>query len=172
MSFNEQWNAFREVNERRRWKPATLKASDKEGWRILRRGIEEAMKQPLLASSPLADSRDHLRVPASLTTQYRMNGRWVTSPLINLGEGGCFIATPECLDLGCPILLDISSEYALLTSIRAEVVWIRRPGEEGQAGMAVRFRQLEMTQRTMLYSIIDRILYHFAIQEGSPRPMR
>ena len=47
-----------------------------------------------------------------------------------------------------------------------------RPGEEYPAGMAVRFGQLEMTQRTMLYSIIDRILYRFAIQEGSPRPMR
>ncbi len=177
MSFTELWNAFREVNDRRRWKPATLKPSDKEGWRILRRGLEEAMKPapPPAAPDPTVDSRDYLRVPTALTAQYRVNGKWITSKLTSLGEGGCFLATSECLEPGCPLLLDITSEHGLLTSVRGQVVWNRAPGQgihENQTGMAVRFLQLEMTQRIVLYSIIDRILYRFSIAEGIPDSSR
>ncbi len=101
----------------------------------------------------------HLRVPTHLKVRYGPNGEHAAA-MINLSEGGLFVACVEPLAPGTPLRLEIEGE-STPTPLRleAEVIHAREKSTlDGPCGFGVAFRNVEAEEQAQLCSLIDHSL--------------
>lgn len=109
------------------------------------------------------DRREFPRVP--LRTEVRLEfadmRELVSEYSANLSLGGMFINRAAPLPVGTPIRFELRvGDAQQVIAGEAVVAWVR-PADESpaeQAGMGVRFTQLDDASRTLIFRIVDRFI--------------
>ncbi len=149
-------NAFEPLHQRKRANPLSLSKTELGRWRVMRCQLEEYLFQR--PRDPARDTREHLRVPVMLRTQYRVEGKYRNENLTVLGEGGCFISTSEVFPVGTSLDMIIhAGDGGELFKVLARVVWssLACVSPPPEPGMGVSFIDLTQEQRQQLNQMVD-----------------
>ncbi|MDH3725330.1 MAG: PilZ domain-containing protein [Thermoleophilia bacterium] len=148
---------FTALNRRRVEGDPPLSVLDLERWSELR----DLLSFEFGHTPPVGPDKHprHLRVPTHLKVRYEADGEHAAA-LINLSEGGLFVACIDPLPPGTPLRLEIEGEMTPAPlRLEAEVIHARNAGNpDGPSGFGVEFRNLEVEQHEQLRAFIDNSL--------------
>jgi uncharacterized protein (TIGR02266 family) len=148
---------FVALNRRRVEGDPPLSVNDLERWSELR----DLLSFEFGHAKPVGPDKHprHLRVPTHLKVRYGPNGEHAAA-LINLSEGGLFVACVEPLAPGTPLRLEIEGEMSPTPlRLEAEVIHARATSSsDGPSGFGVEFRNVEADQHDHIRAFIDNTL--------------
>jgi type IV pilus assembly protein PilZ len=118
-----------------------------------------------MGSGDAADGRDKrydTRHPITLRVDYKRMNTFFADYAKNISKGGTFIRTGKPLDVGTEFVfvLSIPGQPDQL-QLHGEVMWIvaeERATEEQPAGMGIRFRFTEDSERTELEGFVGKLM--------------
>ena len=109
-----------------------------------------------------AERRGPTRVPIELRVEYRRLNSFFADYTKNISKGGTFIRTAKPLPPGTEFVFVLTiPKLAEPLRLNGEVVWTVDPGratEEEPAGMGIRFRYRDDSEREETESVVERLI--------------
>jgi uncharacterized protein (TIGR02266 family) len=109
------------------------------------------------------DRRDSVRVPVSISVDYRHENTFLFAYATNLSVLGIFIQTNNPEPRGTKLTLEFRPNgFTEALRLAGEVAWINIPkpdARESSPGMGVRFTALDPATRVTLLNLVRRIAY-------------
>ncbi len=145
---------FKALNAKKRRDPMSLTKEERAHWKEMRRMIEMTLFRT--AADPGADTREYLRVPASLSVRYWTRNELKDRYISVLGEGGLFVSAVDPLPVGSMLDLEVTLQAKNLTAkVQGEVVWVNDKGDPAKQGMGIRFVDMSYDQKRCIYDLVD-----------------
>lgn len=151
---------FREyMRLQRKHEDAGLTTREFERWMQHKRALGRHFSPDL--SDARSDQRASVRVPTRLRVQFQTMNELGRSLMTNLSQGGLFVATGAACEIGTRIQLRIEIEETGETvEVFGEVISIGGGASlrEEEAGMGVRFHELDDVQRKAIDDLYEAIM--------------
>ncbi|MCA9622869.1 MAG: TIGR02266 family protein [Myxococcales bacterium] len=116
------------------------------------------------------ERRRHPRIPYELTVDVTSEDGVLIARVVDISEGGVFIATSEPLPIGSACQLDVDLGFRVV-SVNGEVAWIKSD-HAGQPGMGIRFCYASQSAREALRLFVALQVYEDEPLEVHRRPPR
>jgi uncharacterized protein (TIGR02266 family) len=103
--------------------------------------------------------REHVRIPYTVQVEFRTASSFLVAYSVNLSRGGLFLETDHELELGAPIVLEMTVPTVGAVVLGGVVAWRRgRESVDGPPGLGIEFHDVA----PQLGGVIDRLIsgYH------------
>ena len=150
-------DSFVPLNRRRALGHPPLSIPELETWSRLRDELERIVGE---GPGNAGQQRRSLRVPVHLKVTVGGPGADLVGRVIELSEGGLFIATGRPLPSGTPLYLEITDDGGALLHVEAEVRWVRpKLDVAGPTGMGIRFGPLDPSAKRVVLAWVEASLH-------------
>jgi len=148
---------FVQLNRRRLFGGPPLSVRELERWQGLRAELQERVGDRLGSLLASVERRSHLRFRTHLEVRFGTGDALRRAVLTNISHGGIFVATRQPLSEDTPLALTICAPEGSV-ELSGRVAWVREKGtEDGEAGMGVRFEDVDALQQARIATIVARL---------------
>lgn len=95
------------------------------------------------------------RIHKHLKAEVHCNDGMTYSTAVDISEGGIFITTPDPLTEGEKVTLIIYTSDTKTVTITGTIRWSRFDDDEKQAGMGIKFNEMDDTAKSDIKAIIN-----------------